>query len=179
MERPPSRSSYGRTASRSSTSTTNTRVTMHSTNSSTSHPPQSPQLSHSQHSQHSHRFYHAACQQRPTSTTPRTSARLTPRLTRESSSESTRQPVVSSFLQERLQKERQAEIEKASSWSRANTEANSSGEFGQVIQGSPIKRRESDMHRPDSAAGSEPSKKKGLGVKDMETVRLPLLSGGA
>ncbi|RSL38277.1 hypothetical protein CEP53_015006 [Fusarium sp. AF-6] len=170
MERPPSRSSYGRTASRSSTSTTNTRVTMHSTNSSTSHPPQSPQLSHSQHSQHSHRFYHAACQPRPTSTTPRTSARLTPRLTRESSSESTRQPVVSSFLQERLQKERQAEIEKASSWSRANTEANSSGEFGQVIQGSPIKRRESDMHRPDSAAGSEPSKKKGLGVKDMETV---------
>ncbi|KAM0420907.1 hypothetical protein ACHAPT_011296 [Fusarium lateritium] len=169
MDRPPSRSSYGRTASRSSTSTTNTRVTMHSTNSTTSHTPQSPQLSHSQHSQHSHRFYHAACQ-RPASATPRTSARLTPRLTRESSSESTRQPVVSSFLQERLQKERQAEIEKSSSWSRANTEASSSGEFAQVSHGSPTKRREPDVHRPQSAAGSEPSKKKGLGVKDMEQV---------
>jgi hypothetical protein len=104
---------------------------------------------------------------------------LTPRLTRESSSESTRQPVVSSFLQERLQKERQAESEKASSWSRANTEANSSGEFGQVSHGSPTKRRESDLHRPQSAAGSEASKKKGLGVKDMEQVRLPLLPGGS
>ncbi|KAF5011635.1 hypothetical protein FDECE_2258 [Fusarium decemcellulare] len=166
MDRPPSRSSYGRTASRSSTSTTNTRVTMHSANSSVSPVPPSPQLAHSQ---HSHRLYHASCQ-RPTSTTPRTNPRMTPRLTRESSSESTRQPVVSSFLQERLQNQRQAESEKASSWSRTNTDVNSSGEFGRAIPGSPIKGGGSDDRRPDSSAGSESSRKKGLGVKDMEQV---------
>ncbi|KAM0553048.1 hypothetical protein ACHAPJ_007595 [Fusarium lateritium] len=164
MDRPPSRSSYGRTASRSSTSTTNTRNTMYSANSGTSHAPASPGLSHSQ---HSHRLYHATCQ-RPASAAPRTTTR-TPRLTRESSSESTRQHVVSSFLQEKLQQSRQAESDKSSSWSRTTTDVNSSGEFGRSL-GSPIRVVESDGHRPQSAAGNEPSKKKGLGVKDMEQV---------
>ncbi|ENH70788.1 hypothetical protein FOC1_g10005089 [Fusarium oxysporum f. sp. cubense race 1] len=165
MERPPSRSSYGRTASRSSTSTTNTRATMHTAHSalSSSQAPGSPNLSQSQ---HSHRLYHATCQ-RPTSTIPRTTTR-TPRLTREASSESTRQTVISSFLQEKLQQSRMAESDRSTTWSRS-TDVNSSGEFSRSL-GSPIKNLEADGHRPNSAAGSESNKKKGLGVKDMEQV---------
>ncbi|KAI1008708.1 hypothetical protein LB504_001446 [Fusarium proliferatum] len=165
MERPPSRSSYGRTASRSSTSTTNTRATMHTAHSalSSSQAPGSPNLSQSQ---HSHRLYHATCQ-RPSSTIPRTTTR-TPRLTREASSESTRQTVISSFLQEKLQQSRMAESDRSTTWSRS-TDVNSSGEFSRSL-GSPIKNMEADGHRPNSAAGSESNKKKGLGVKDMEQV---------
>ncbi|KAF4968658.1 hypothetical protein FZEAL_10355 [Fusarium zealandicum] len=166
MERPSSRTSYGRTASRSSTSTTNTRMTMHSANSSMSQVPSSPQASNPQ---HAHRFYHASCQ-RPATATPRMAARATPRLTREASSESTRQPAVSSFLQERLQKERQAESEKSSSWSRANIDVNSSGELGRSGHGSPTKGGELDVRRPQSTVESEAPRKKGLGVKDMEQV---------
>ncbi|SPJ71987.1 uncharacterized protein FTOL_01715 [Fusarium torulosum] len=91
------------------------------------------------------------------------------RLTREASSESTRQTVVSSFLQEKLQQSRQAESDRSSTWSRANTDVNSSGEFSRSLN-SPIKIMETDGHRPQSAAGNEAPKKKGLGVKDMEQV---------
>ncbi|KAM5350372.1 hypothetical protein ACJ41O_006877 [Fusarium nematophilum] len=139
---------------------------MHSANSSTSHAPPSPAVSNPQ---HSHRFYHAQCQ-RPASTTPRTTPRMTPRLTREASNESTRQTAVSSFLQEKLQKERQAESEKSNSFSRANTDVNSSGEFGRTSHDSPTKGGEPDVRRPQSAAGGEAIKKKGMGVKDMEQV---------
>lgn len=137
---------------------------MHTANSSLSQAPGSPGLFQSQ---HSHRLYHATCE-RPSSTTPRTAARM-PRLTREASSESTRQKVVSSFLQEKLQQSRQAESDRSSTWSRANTDVNSSGEFSRSLN-SPIKIMETEGHRPQSAAGNEAPKKKGLGVKDMEQV---------
>ncbi|KAM0406458.1 hypothetical protein HYE67_002772 [Fusarium culmorum] len=160
MERPVSRSSHRtRTASRSSTSTNNTKVSMHTAHTSNSHPPGSPAPSHA------HRFYHATCQ-RPSSTTPRTTDR-TSRLTREASSESTRQPAMSSFLQEKLRESRQAESDKSSTWSRSHTDANSSGEFSRSI-GSPARVGDSE-HRSYSPF-TEQSKKKGMGVMDMEQV---------
>lgn len=154
-ERP--RPPYTRTASRSSTSTTNTRMTSQSANSSTSQIV-SPQLTTS-HS--THRFHHASCAK---PTTPRP----TPRLSREASIESTRQTAVSSFLQERLQRERRAESEKLASASRSTLDDHSSTDLR--LHHSPTKNSESER-RPQSSTGSE---KRGLGVKDMEQVRIPL-----
>ncbi|CEI63123.1 unnamed protein product [Fusarium venenatum] len=160
MERPVSRSSYGqRTASRSSTSTNNTKASMHTAHTSNSHPPGSPAPSHA------HRFYHATCE-RTSSATPRTADRKS-RLTREASSESTRQPAMSSFLQEKLRESRQAESDKSSTWSRSHT-TNSSGEFSRSL-GSPVRVVDSE-HRSHSPASTETSKKKGMGVMDMEQV---------
>lgn len=156
-ERP--RPPYTRTASRSSTSTTNTRMTPQSANSSTSQIVVSPQLTTS-HS--THRFHHASCAK---PTTPRP----TPRLSREASIESTRQTAVSSFLQERLQRERRAESEKLASASRSTLD-NHSSSTDLRLHHSPTKNSESER-RPLSSAGSE---KRGLGVKDMEQVRIPL-----
>ena len=153
-ERP--RPPYARTASRSSTSTTNTRMTTQSASSSTSQIV-SPQLNTS-HS--THRFHHASCAK---PTTPR----ATPRLSREASIESTRQTAVSSFLQERLQRERRAESEKLASMSRVTLDNSSSTDL-RASHNSPTKNSESER-RPQSSTGSE---KRGLGVKDMEQVRI-------
>ncbi|KAI5457437.1 hypothetical protein BGZ63DRAFT_78458 [Mariannaea sp. PMI_226] len=155
-ERP--RPSYPRTASRSSTSTTNTRTTSQSAGSSTS------QIDSQMTGHPAHRFHHAPCKgvSTPRTTTPR----ATPRLSREASSESNRQTAVSSFLQERLQKERQVESEKAGQWARSS-EMNSSSDLSRTSHGSPTKG--GDVRRPQSTAGTE-GKKKGLGVKDMEQV---------
>ncbi|RGP63614.1 hypothetical protein FLONG3_9827 [Fusarium longipes] len=133
---------------------------MHTAHTSNSNPPGSPGPSHT------HRFYHATCP-RPSSTTPRTSDR-TSRLTREASSESTRQTAMSSFLQEKLRESRQAESDRSSTWSRSHTDANSSGEFSRSL-GSPIRTVEAE-HRSHSPAVTETSKKKGMGVMDMEQV---------
>ncbi|GKU03944.1 microtubule associated protein [Fusarium langsethiae] len=133
---------------------------MHTAHTSNSHPPGSPAPSHA------HRFYHATCQ-RPSSTTPRTADR-TSRLTREASNESTRQPAMSLFLQEKLRESRQAESDKSSTWSRSHTDANSSGEFSRSL-GSPVRVVDSE-HRSHSPASTETSKKKGMGVMDMEQV---------
>ncbi|KPM34202.1 hypothetical protein AK830_g12371 [Neonectria ditissima] len=156
-----SRPSYPRTASRSSTSTTNTRVTSQSTNSSGSQ--NDPSAPHP-----AHRFHHAQCKG---TSTPRSTARATPRLSREASNESTRQTAVSSFLQEKLQKERQVESDKVVAWSRGNSDLSVSVDLGRSSHGSPTKSTESDR-RPLSTStnGTEPGKKQGLGVKDMEQV---------
>ncbi|KAK7398410.1 hypothetical protein QQX98_012205 [Neonectria punicea] len=156
-----SRPSYPRTASRSSTSTTNTRVTSQSTNSSMSQT--DPSVPHP-----AHRFHHAACKSTSNS---RTTPRATPHLSREASNESTRQTAVSSFLQERLRKERQVESDKVAAWSRGNSDLSVSVDLNRSIHGSPTKNRDPD-HRPQSTStnGTEPGKKQGLGVKDMEQV---------
>ncbi|RBR24229.1 uncharacterized protein FIESC28_02962 [Fusarium coffeatum] len=162
MERPVSRASHGaRTASRSSTSTNNTKTSMHTAHTSNSNPPGSPGPSHA------HRFYHASCQ-RPSSATPRT-VEGGSRLTTQASSESTRQPAMSAFLQEKLRESRQAESDRASTWSRSHSDANSSREFSRSL-GSPIKSVEFDGHRSHSPATTETSKKKGMGVLDQEKV---------
>lgn len=157
-----SRPSYPRTASRSSTSTTNTRVTSQSTNSSGSQ--NDPSVPHP-----AHRFHHASCK---STSTPRTTPRATPRLSREASNESTRQTAVSSFLQEKLQKERQVESDKVAAWSRGNSDLSVSVDLSRSSHGSPSKSAEPDR-RPQSTStnGTEPGKKQGLGVKDMEQVR--------
>lgn len=155
-----SRPSYPRTASRSSTSTTNTRATSQSAGSSNS------QIDSQMTGHLAHRFHHASCKIAPTPRT--TTPRATPRLSREASSESNRQTAVSAFLQERLQKERQVESEKTGQWARSS-ETNSSSDLSRVSHGSPTKG--SDVRRPQSTTGTE-SKKKGLGVKDMEQVRM-------
>ncbi|CAM1509426.1 Fc.00g031650.m01.CDS01 [Cosmosporella sp. VM-42] len=163
-----SRPQYPRTASRSSTSTTNTtnttntRMTSQSANSSTS------QIAGSLNSHAAHRYHHASC---ATPSSPRTTPRG-PRLSREASTESTRQQAVSSFLQEKLQKERKAESDKIAALSRSNTEMSVS-DLGRVSHSSPIQGNESE-HRPkSSSAGSEKKgteKKRGLGVNQMEQV---------
>lgn len=78
---------------------------------------------------------------------------------------------VSSFLQEKLQKERKAESEKLSVFSRSTTDMSMSSDLTRSHH-SPTKGGDSER-RPQSSAGSE-KKKKGLGVKDMEQVRFPL-----
>ncbi|KAH7145673.1 hypothetical protein B0J13DRAFT_324740 [Dactylonectria estremocensis] len=159
-----SRPSYPRTASRSSTSTTNTRVTSQSANSSSSQIEPSPQMSGSH---PSHRFHHSSCK---TVSSPRSTPRATPRLSREASNESNRQQAVSTFLQERLQKERQVESEKSAVWSRGNSDLSASLELSRAGHGSPTKGGDLDMRRPQSTTSTESGKKKGLGVKDMEQV---------
>lgn len=153
-----SRPPYPRTASRSSNSTTSTRMASQSANSSTSQ----IALSQMPSSHSTHRFHHATCVK---PSTPRT-----PRLSREASIESTRQVAVSSFLQEKLQKERKAESEKMSVFSRSTTDMSMSSDVARGHH-SPTKGGDSER-RPVSSQGSE--KKKGLGVKDMEQVRFLL-----
>lgn len=84
-----------------------------------------------------------------------------------------RQPALSSFLQEKLQRERRAESDKlafSASLSRAHMSA--SVDIGRLVQTSPFKVPEPLGGRPRSSAGMELPKKKGLGLKEMELVCL-------
>lgn len=171
LSREKSRPPYNRTASRSSTASN--RVISQSANSSTSHTSTSPQL-HNAHP--AHRFHHASCSQ-PT-LSPKQSARPTPQLSREGSVESTRQTPVSSFLQEKLQKERRAESQKhgSSVASGANSDASASVDLGSVAQQqSPVRNNHLDVDRPQSTAGADASQKKGLALKEMEQVSITAL----
>jgi hypothetical protein len=121
-----------------------------------------------------HRFHHNPCNKPLLS--PRSTPRNTPPPIREGSVEPTRTQAVSSFLQEKLQRERRAESDKLSQspLSRVNEDLGASVELGRVS--SPRRRSvaaSSDGSRPKSSggAGIELAKKPGLGVKDMEHVR--------
>ncbi|UKZ52630.1 hypothetical protein TrVGV298_006411 [Trichoderma virens] len=132
----------------------------------------SPQLS----ADHpTHRYHHSPCP--PSVLSPRSTPtpRHTPQLPREGSVESPRSRAVSTFLQEKLQRERRAESDKMSqsSMSRVNDDLGASVELGRVS--SPRRRSvaaSSDGSRPKSSSGGgiELAKKPGLGVKDMEHV---------
>lgn len=160
LARDKSRPPFPRTASRSSTAT---RMTNQSNNSTTSHASSSPQL-HNAHPVHRH--HHDACR-KPSSPAPSSRHQLS----REASTESARQTPVSSFLQERLQKERQAESHKlAGSSSRTGSDMSASVELGSANQKSPVKNAGLDMHRPQSSNGVDPSQKKGFALKEMEQV---------
>ncbi|KAL6882333.1 hypothetical protein HDV57DRAFT_55838 [Trichoderma longibrachiatum] len=120
-----------------------------------------------------HRFHHTPCNKPLLS--PRSTPRNTPPPIREGSVEPTRTQAVSSFLQEKLQRERRAESDKLSQspLSRVNEDLGASVELGRVS--SPRRRSvaaSSDGSRPKSSGGSgiELVKKPGLGVKDMEHV---------
>ncbi|QPG98423.1 hypothetical protein C2857_007594 [Epichloe festucae Fl1] len=157
---------YPRPQSRSSTHTSASRMTSVSANSSSSQIAASPQLfqSHS-----THRYHHNQC----STSSPRPTSGPTPPLSRQESTESARQPTVSSFLLEKLQRERRAEIEKSnqsqSSLPRSNPDMNGSAELGRAPS-SPMKTSASEANRPSSSAGHENGKKKGHGVKEMEQV---------
>ena len=86
--------------------------------------------------------------------------------------ETARQTPVSSFLQERLQKERRAESQKMASSvaSGANSDLSGSVELGSATQQSPSKSVAAELDQPTSAAGAEGSQKKGLALKEMEQV---------
>ncbi|KAM0246504.1 hypothetical protein ACHAQJ_010186 [Trichoderma viride] len=128
----------------------------------------SPQLS----TDHpTHRFHHSPCN--PPVMSPRSTPRHTPQLSREGSLESTRTQAVSTFLQEKLQRERRVESDKLSqsSLSRVNEDLGAPVSISRV--NSPRRRSvaaSSDGSRPKSSGGTEPAKKPGLGVKDMEHV---------
>ena len=91
-----------------------------------------------------------------------------PPLSRQQSSDSARHIAHSSFLQERLQRERRIESDKlttSSTKSQSNTDMSSAAEAC-----SPHKAPASDSTRPQSSAGAEHGKRKGLGLKEMEQV---------
>ncbi|KAG6007044.1 hypothetical protein E4U21_006404 [Claviceps maximensis] len=102
-------------------------------------------------------------------------SRPTASLSRRGSIDSARQSTVSSFLQEKLQRERKAEIDKfsqsQSSLPRLNQDINmhASAELGRG-PGSPLKPSVPEVNRPSSSAGYELGRKKGHGVKEMEQV---------
>ncbi|KAJ2976811.1 hypothetical protein NQ176_g4726 [Zarea fungicola] len=103
---------------------------------------------------------------------PRSSSRATPQLSREASGELVRPPPMSTFLQERLQRERRAESEKlgSSTSSRNNFEMSASVDLGRLVHDKAFRTSDFESQRPQSSAGMESGKKRGLGVKEMEQV---------
>ncbi|PNH42561.1 hypothetical protein VD0004_g4774 [Verticillium dahliae] len=73
----------------------------------------------------------------------------------------------SSFLQERLQRRRE-EAERAAAARLAEEMAAAAEPPTRTAQSSPVKAGSADGRRPGSSGSSEPSKKKGMGVKEME-----------
>lgn len=157
--------SYSRAPSRSSTrtSTSTSRVTSNSANSSSSQIALSPPRSQSH---CSHRYN----QTQLSVGSPRSMSRPTPPLSGRESAESPRQHAVSSFLQEKLQRERRAESEKLSqmqtSASKSDPDLCPMGELGRA-QGSPSKSLAPEGNRSQSIEAKQ-GNKKGLGVKEME-----------
>lgn len=79
---------------------------------------------------------------------------------------------MSTFLQEKLQRERRAESEKlgSSTSSRNNFEMSASVDLGRLVHDKAFKTSDFEPQRPQSSAGMESGKKRGLGVKEMEQV---------
>ncbi|KAG6014095.1 hypothetical protein E4U54_005852 [Claviceps lovelessii] len=159
---------YPRAPSPSSSLTSASRITSASATSSSSQIPNSPQMSQA-HSHSSHRNSHGQC----STGSPRPMSRPTPSLLRRDSMDSARQSTTSSFLLEKLQRERRAEVEKfnqsQSSLTRLNSDVHASVELARA-PGSPLKTSVSEYNRPSSSAGYEIGRKKGHGVKEMEQV---------
>ncbi|KAK1751071.1 hypothetical protein QBC47DRAFT_83804 [Echria macrotheca] len=147
-----SRPPYPRTASRSSTSSTRTRM---SNNSAASSQQQLPSTTSSRHPY-----------QR--TTRPPTIDRPRSQLSREASEQSRESlPTMSTYLQERLERERRVNESERSS-SHTSNDAVSMPADMRAIQSSPPRKSAADGRRPRSSGGTEPAKKKGLGVKEME-----------
>ncbi|KAG5977408.1 hypothetical protein E4U55_006835 [Claviceps digitariae] len=160
---------HPRAPSQSSTHTSASRMTSVSAHSSSSQIAASPQMSQSHPLPAAHRYSHGQC----STGSPRPMSRPTPSLSRQDSIDSARQSIASTFLQEKLQRERKAELEKLSqsqsSLSRLNPDMNVSIDLGRG-PGSPLKTSLSEVKRPSSSAGYETGRKKGHGVKEMEQV---------
>ncbi|KAK3315586.1 hypothetical protein B0H66DRAFT_584008 [Apodospora peruviana] len=143
---------FPRTASRSSTSSTRTRLSNNSSSASSQQVP----------SAHSQRFPHTRSARTPNTERPRS------QLSREASDDSRQSmPLMSTFLQERLDRERRVESERSSS--RASNDRMSGSAELRPGQSSPTKKDNAEGRRPGSSSGAEAaSKKKGLGLKEME-----------
>ncbi|KAK0740012.1 hypothetical protein B0T18DRAFT_332961, partial [Schizothecium vesticola] len=76
-------------------------------------------------------------------------------------------PPMSTYLQERLERERKVNDSERSS-SRASNDATATSDETSILQGSPLRNGHQDARRPRSSGGTEPTKKKGLGLKEME-----------
>lgn len=150
------RQPYQRSQSRGSLNTvsSNTR----SVSSSASYIPPSPGRSHT--AQPSHRQYNIVSNGSPR------------QLSRETSAELKKQAVVSSLLNEKLQRERRAESEKLGSSvsSRTNFDMSASMHLDRTDTRSPFKQSDLDLPRPQSSAGVDMVKKRGMAVKEMEQV---------
>ncbi|PKS13068.1 hypothetical protein jhhlp_000409 [Lomentospora prolificans] len=147
-------SQSSRAPSRASNSTTSTRITSHSTGNS-SYTTSSPKMSSSTLS--SHRLNLSNGGRKPVP------SHLSSQLMREVGYDA-RQSPVSSYLQEKLQRERKVESDnKSVSSGRTSNDPN--------VQSSPIRREGFDPRRPMSSGGHDSSsKKKGMGVKEMEQI---------
>ncbi|KAL7920454.1 hypothetical protein ACQKWADRAFT_298578 [Trichoderma austrokoningii] len=161
---------YPRASSRTSNRSASTRMTSQSVKSPVPGPrlAPSPQLSVDH---PNHRYHHSSYKEQVLS--PRSTPKPTPQASREGSVESPRTQAVSSFLQEKLQRERRAEVDKLSqsSLSRVNEDFGAPLSISRV--NSPRRRSvaaSSDGSRPKSSSGNDATKKPGLGVKDMDNV---------
>ncbi|PFH56423.1 hypothetical protein XA68_16533 [Ophiocordyceps unilateralis] len=111
-------------------------------------------------SQSSHRLHHT---NPPTS--PRPASRAMAHPPTHDAPEPLRQPALSSFLQEKLQRERRAESEKlTASPSLSRADMSASVDMGRFFHNG----TEAATGRPRSSAGLELPKKKGMGLKEME-----------
>ena len=164
--RPPSQ--QPRAPSRSSTNTS-TRMTPKSSNSSSTNLPNSPQPSSAV---LPHRFHQSTASRSSIGSRGRR-----PSLSREQSEESKQQTgaPLSSFLQERLQRERKLESERSSR--RLSADLSASADFTmRATQSSPVRSGQPDNHRPRSSGGGEPTTRKkrdmdkGMGLREMEQV---------
>lgn len=154
-------SQQSRAPSRSSNSTASTRATSHSTTNS-SFTTSSPKLSSA-----------TLASQRPGLSTGQRKpppSHLSSQLMREAGYDA-RQSPVSSYLQEKLLKERKVELDnKSISSGRMSNDPRNTLEY-RAVQSSPIRKDVSDTHRPQSSGGADPTtKKKGMGLKEIEQV---------
>ncbi|KAF4121984.1 hypothetical protein GMORB2_7577 [Geosmithia morbida] len=138
-------------------------MTSHSGNSAASHNSSSSQP-------HASRYYHPHhLSNAPGS--PSLVLRPSPQLSREASIDSGRQTPISSFLQEKLQRERQAEGYKLSSTPRPTHESSAYSDIANSTGSrSPSRHPAHDPSRPQTSNSTDPAQKKGLALKDMEQV---------
>ncbi|RDA90771.1 hypothetical protein CP533_3599 [Ophiocordyceps camponoti-saundersi (nom. inval.)] len=103
----------------------------------------------------------------PVQRLPHTDSRAMACSSTHDSPDALRQPALSSFLQEKLQRERRAESEKlTSSPSQSRAEMSASVDMGRFYHNT----HNAAAGRPRSSAGLELPKKKGMGLKEMEQV---------
>ncbi|KAI1388165.1 uncharacterized protein F4822DRAFT_236490 [Hypoxylon trugodes] len=149
---------YARASSRASTaSTTNTQMTPKSANSSSSHLRETTHTN----SHPTHKYHHGHCSKGSTGARPMS------RLSREPSDELRKSTtMVSSFLQERLQQERN---ERQAS-KLGNDMSASTGDIRERdVQDSPVRRSTTAMGRRQRLdGGDEPTKDSGMGARQME-----------
>lgn len=160
---------FQRAASRTSTRTNTSRSTSNSANTSAQLSSSSPRLAHAH---TTHRYHHAACARSANS--PQLSGRSTPQLSRESSLEPAAISTASTFLQEKLQRERRAHSDRvagAATRSKTDLDMSASMELTPSRSGSLAISREADGSRPWSSGG-DASKQRGMGLREMEQVSL-------